>query len=102
MYFKGIADLIIQKIQTGIWQIESPWMFLPGIGMFAFAYLISVGTFKSDVPYIKEYFLWLSGTSKENIIFIDRVFGLTESQIIKVLFLGTFIASLGWIVYSLL
>lgn len=102
IYFKAIADLIIQKIQTGIWQIESPWMFLPPIAIFAFAYLISAGTFKSDVTYIKEYLLWLSETNKENISCRDRIFGMTESQIIKSLLLVTFVTSFGWIAYNLL
>ena len=53
MYFGGIANLIVQKVQTGIWQIESPWLLLPGIGMFAFGYLLSVGTFRSETRHIR-------------------------------------------------
>jgi hypothetical protein len=102
MYFGAIVNLIIQKIKTGIWQIESPWQLLPLIGMFAFGYLISVGTFMSEAIDVKEYLLWLSGTKKENIIYIDRVFGITESQIIMSLFLVTVFVSLGWIVFNLL
>jgi hypothetical protein len=102
IYFDGIANLIIQKIQTGIWQIESPWMLLPGIVMFAFAYLISVGTFMSEADKVKEYLLRISETKKENIKYQDRFFGVTEPQILKTLFLATLVASLGWIVYSLL
>lgn len=102
IYFGGIANLIIQRIQTGIWQIESPWMLLPGIVMFAFAYLISVGTFMIEADKVKEYLLRLSETGIENIKYQNRIFGVTESQILKILFLVTLVASFGWIIYSLL
>jgi hypothetical protein len=102
LFFIGVTNLIIQKIQTGIWQIESPWFLLLPIGMFAFVYLLSVGIFKSETNYVKEYLLWLSGASRENITYIDRIFGITETQIIMSLFLVTVVASLGWIVFSLL
>lgn len=101
IFFGGIANLVIQKIKTGIWEIASPWDLLPLIGMFAFGYLLSVGFFMSEAIDIKEYLLWLSETKKENIIYIDKIFGLSESQIIKSLFGGTFLISLGWIVFKL-
>jgi len=102
LYFGGIANLIIQKIQTGIWQIESPWLLLLGIGMFAFGYLIFVGSFKSEVRRVKDYLMRLSETDGENIVYRDQFLGFTESQIIKLLFLLTLVISLGWIVFSLL
>ena len=94
MYFGGVANLIIQKIKTGIWQIESPWQLLPLIGMFAFGYLISVGTFMSEAIDIKEYLLWLSETKKENITYKDKIFGISESQIIKSLLIVTIVSTL--------
>jgi hypothetical protein len=100
-YFKSIADLVIQKIQTGMWGIESPLQLLPAIGMFAFGYLLSVGIFKYDANYIKKYFLWLSQTSTENIKYKDQIFGLSESQIIVSVLVLTFIVSFGWIIFNL-
>lgn len=102
MFFGGVSDLIIQKIQTGIWGIDSPWELLPLIGMFAFGYLLSFGTFKYDANYIKKYIVWLSQTGKENIIYRDRIFGLQESQIIMSFLLLTCIVSFGWVVFNLL
>jgi hypothetical protein len=83
----GIANLIAQKLQSGVWQIDSPWMLLPGIGMFAFVYLISGGAFKSEVRRIKHYLLSLLQTNEENIRVRDLIFGLSESRFIKSLFL---------------
>jgi hypothetical protein len=101
IFFGGVSDLIIQKIQTGIWGIASPWDLLPLIGMFGFGYLLSVGTFKYDAGYIKEYLLWLSGAQKENLINRDLILGLTEAQIMKWLLTVTVVASFGWIVFNL-
>jgi hypothetical protein len=100
MYFGGIANLIVEKIRSGIWQIDSPGMLLPGVGMFAFVYLISVGAFKSEVRRIKSYLLSLWQANEENIIVRDQIFGLTEPQFIKSLFLLTLVISLTWIVFS--
>lgn len=100
-YFAVISNLIVQKIQTGVWQIDLPWMFLPAIGMFAFAYLLSVGTFMSETKKIKRYLLQLLETTEENIKYEDRIFGITESQIIGTIFLVTLFTSLGWILYNL-
>ena len=101
MYFGGIANLLVQKIQTGIWQMDSPWLFLPGIFMVAFTYFVSVGSFYSEVHRIKEFLLFLSETDRENIVFYDKIFGITESQIIKSILIMTFVASAGWIVFQL-
>jgi hypothetical protein len=101
LYFGSIANLIVQRIQLGMWQIDSPWLLLPGIGMFAFMYVISVGTFRSEVRRIKDYLLSLLETDNENVISRDQIFGLTEAQFIKSLFLLTLVALLTWIVFSL-
>jgi hypothetical protein len=100
-FFYSIASLIVEKLQTGIWQIDSPWSLLPPIVMFAFGCLIWFGVFHMDADRIKKYFLWLSRTSEENIEYHDRIFGMTESQIIQAVLLLTLFASLGWIAYSL-
>ena len=102
MYFGGIASLLIQKFQTGIWHIESPWLLLPGIGMFALGYLIFMRPFKSEVRYIRDYLLRLSQTGEGNIIYRDEFLGFIEPQIIRLLFLLTLIISLGWIAFSFL
>ncbi len=101
IFFKGVSELIFQKIKTGIWEIASPWDLLPLIGMFAFGYLLSVGFFMSEAIDIKEYLLWLLETNKEEIIYLNKIFGLSELQIIKSLVGGTIIISLGWIVFKL-
>jgi len=102
LYFGAIAYLLIQKIQTGIWQIDSPWFLLTGIGMFAFGYLLFFSSFKRDANRNKAFLLDLSNSKENDITYRDRIFGLTESQIITSLFLITFVASLGWIVFSLI
>jgi len=101
IYFGGIVNLLIQKLLTGVWQIESPWLLLPGIGMFAFGYLISVGTFKRDVRYIRDYLLSLLQTGVGNIIYQDEFLGLTETQIIKAWFVITLFISLVWVLLDL-
>lgn len=105
-FFIGHANLVLQKVQTGIWQIESLLEWLLNVVLYivflAFSYLISVGTFKGEVRRVKDYLLQLSEADKENIIYWDRILGITESQIIKLFFLITFVISLGWMVFSLL
>jgi hypothetical protein len=101
-FFIGNANLIVQKIETGIWQIESPWDILPLIVMLAFIYLISVGTYKCDVGYVKKYLLWLTEAGEENIKYFDRIFGISERQIIISLLILTLVFSFGWIMYSIL
>jgi len=105
-FFLGYADLILQKIQTGIWQIESLGEWLLNIVLFiiflAYIYFISVGTFKSDVCRIKDRLLRISGTAEEDIIYRDTILGITESQIIKALFIIPIVISLGWMIYKLL
>jgi len=102
MYFGGMANLIIQKIQTGTWQIESPWLLLPGIVMFALGYLISLGSFKNEANRVKEFLLTLSNSNEQNVIYCDQLLEIKESQIIQSLFLVTFVVSIAWIVFNLL
>jgi hypothetical protein len=105
-FLMGNANLVVQKIQTGSWQVESlgEWLLslLLFIIFFAFMYLISVGTFKYESLYVKEYLLKLSATSEESIIYRDTILGITESQIIKALFIIPIVISLGWMIYKLL
>ena len=105
-FFVGQANLIVQKIQTGVWQIGSLGEWLLNIaGYIVFlilTYLISVGTFKSDVRRAKDHLLKLSETTEKNIIYRDRVLGFTESQIIKAIFVIPIVVSIGWMVYKLL
>ncbi|MBK9925383.1 MAG: hypothetical protein IPP66_08825 [Anaerolineales bacterium] len=100
MYFSNIANLLVQRIQTGAWQIDSPWLFLPGIFMFAFAYFISVGSFFGDVHYVKEVLFSLSDVDGESIVYHDKILGITESQILRTIFVVTIVVSVGWIVFS--
>lgn len=101
MYFGGIANLLVQKIQTDVWQIESPLMLLPGAFMFMFAYLISVGSFYNEVRRIKDVLLSLSDANIESVVHYDKIFGITETQIIKLIYILTFVVSVGWIVFQL-
>lgn len=105
-FFMGHANFIVQKIQTGVWQIESLGDWLLGlVGYIVFlslTYLISVGTFKSDVRRVKAHLLQLSETAEASIIYHDRILGITESQIIKALFIIPIVISVGWMIYKLL
>jgi hypothetical protein len=67
LFFLSIVDLIVTRFQTGAWAIESPFVLLIPIGMFAFGYFISFGLFRSEARYIKKYLLWLAGTGEESI-----------------------------------
>jgi hypothetical protein len=101
-FWRGIANLMVGKIQMGIWQIESLWGLLPPVVMFVFGYLIFVGTFKSEANLIKKFLLHLSNANEKTIVNRDRILGVTEPQIIKSLFLLTFIVLLGWMIYNFL
>src|SRR4030095_5090288 len=72
-FFMGNANLIIQKIQTGIWQIESLGEWFLNVILYlvflAYLYLITVGTFKYDARYVKDYLFKLSETTKEGILY---------------------------------
>jgi hypothetical protein len=102
MYFGGLANLVVQKIKTGIWEIESPWQLLPLIGMFAFGYFLSVGIFMSESQTVKESLLRLTEMNEENIKYHNHIFGVTEPQIIRMIFLVTLVVSSVWILYNLL
>ena len=102
MYFGGLANLVVQKIKTGIWEIESPWQLLPLIGMFAFGYFLSVGIFMSEAQTVKESLLRLTETNEENIKYHNHIFRVTEPQIIRMIFLVTLVISGVWILYNLL
>ena len=98
----GTANIVLQIIQTGTWQIELVWQFLPLFGMFAFGYILVMNDIKPETKRYKEFFINLLEVDLVNIVNRDRIFGMTESQIIKSLFLLTFVALLGLIIYNLL
>ncbi len=100
MYFGAIANLILQKIQTGVWQIESPLGLLPGIFMLAYVYLLSVGSYKWEVKRVRRALLNLFHSDENRITYQE--FRLLESCIIRTFFLVTLFASLGWIVFNLI
>ncbi len=105
-FFMAHANLIVQKIQTGVWQIESFWEWLLNFVLYivflAYVYLISAGIFKREVRRVKDYLLWLTQTTEENIVYRDRILGLSESQIIKAIFIIPIVISIGWIIFKLL
>ena len=88
--------------QSGVWLIEPYWGIFPLLGFFAFGYLLVMVSFKVETDRVKEFLVKLADVKQENIQYKDRIFGLTEFQIIRWLFLLTFIAMFGWIVYNLL
>ncbi len=104
--FVGNMDLVVQRIKTGNWQFGSleEWFFyiVLNIVALAFIYLISVGTFKSDVRRIKDHLLRLSETAEGNLVYHDTILGITEPQIIKTLFVIPIVISFGWMIYKLL
>jgi hypothetical protein len=105
-FFIGIANLILQKIQTGSWQIESSGEFLLNFLLYiiilGFIYLISVGAFKYDARYVKKYLIWLSEIDADSIVHYDKFLGIPESQIIKALFVVSFFVSFSWILFGLI
>jgi hypothetical protein len=102
IFFGGITKLIIQKIQTGIWQIESPFWMLPPIFMFAVGYLMVIGNFKHAANRSKEIFWRSFGVTRENVFFKGKIFGFTEFQIINMLLLLTVTVSVLAIAISFL
>ena len=105
-FFIGNANLVVQKIQTGIWHIESFGGWLLNLVLFIVfltsIYLISVGTFKWEAYNAIIYLLRLTRAKRENIIYQDQILGITESQIIKALFYIPIGISIGWTTYKLL
>jgi len=97
-YLATIVNLIVQKILTGAWQINAPWVLLLLPGVFVLLLLISHGVFRGEVHRIKDYLLLLSQTDKENIMYQNEPFGFTETQIIKAWFGMVFVVALIWIV----
>jgi hypothetical protein len=100
-YFIVLANLLAQKIITRVWEIESPWMLLPPVILFAFAYLISVGTFFVEADKVKEFFMQLSNAKNEDVKYQEKIFGITERQIFRIFFILTFLVFVGWISYKL-
>jgi len=100
LLFSEITILVIYKIQTGIWHIALSELFWP-VGMFIFGYLILEIDFMIDTKRSKEFLMKLLETDMETIKHKDVIFGLTEFQIILLLFLGTAIISILSIVINL-
>ncbi len=82
--------------------MSSLWKNLPLLGMFIFAYLLVMVSFKVEVDHIKDFLLKLTDAKDENIRYKDKFFGLTESQIVKWIFLVAVISLSGWIIYNLI
>jgi len=99
MFFGGLANQILEMIQTGIWKIESLGGILPLILMFAFGYLLVMVSFKIETSRVKEFLVKLTEAKVESIHYKDRIFGLSEFQIIKWILLVVMIVSLGWVLY---
>jgi hypothetical protein len=55
-----------------------------------------------EAEYVKDSLGKIIGVPRDKFHPIDRLFGLTESQIIGIVFLGTFLVSGGWILYHLI
>ena len=105
-FFMGNANLVVRKIQTGTWPIESFWEWILNvllyIVMLSFIYFMSVGTFKWEAYRSINYLLRLARTNKNNIIYRDQILGLTETQIVRVVFLLPLVISVGWMIFKLL
>jgi len=105
-FFMGNANLIVYKIQTGIWQMDSFWEWSLSVMLYfvflAYLYLIMVGTYKYEVRYVIDFLLNLSETNKESILYRNTILGFTESQIIGVIFALPIVISIGWMMFKLL
>jgi hypothetical protein len=101
-FFVSQANLVVQRIQAGIWQIESPLDYLFSIAIFALLFLFLPRVFKGETSRIKNYLLWLWNSTEEDINYRDEFLGFRESQIIKSIFLVTFAVTLGWSMFGLL
>jgi hypothetical protein len=105
-FFVGHANLVVQKIQSGIWQVESLGEWLLNVVLYIVfigsIYLMSLGIFKKEVRRVRDYLLWMWQADKESIIYRDEFLGITEPQIIRSILFVTLVVSLGWIVFSLL
>ncbi|HMR99586.1 MAG TPA: hypothetical protein PKE62_10040 [Anaerolineales bacterium] len=100
-FFIAPAEWLVLKIQTGIWQVESPGGYLISLALFTFFYLFSANVFRKDVRNIKDHFLWISQANEQNIMNKGQIWGMTETQIIKAFFVIPLIIALGWIVFKL-
>ena len=105
-FFMGNANLIVQKIQTGIWQIESFGEWLLNVVLYivflAFIYFISVGTFKWEAYRIIAYLLRLVRAKRDKLVYYDQILGVKEYQILRALFVIPLVISIGWMAFKLL
>ncbi len=103
--FMGSANLVVQKIQTGIWQIGSLGEWFQGIVLYlvmlSFVYFLPVGTFKWEAYRAINYLLKLTRTKRKNIIYRDQILGFTEIQIVRAIFLLPLGISIGWTIFEL-
>lgn len=100
-YFLTLANLIAQKIISGVWQIASPWMLLPPIFFFSLAYLISVGIFIVEKNNAKAFLLEIFNKTNVSVKYQEEIFGISEKQIFRMFFVLTFVVTAGWILYQL-
>jgi len=101
-FFITPAEWLIQKIQTGSWQVESPEGYLIAIAILTIFHLVAASIFRNDVRRVKDHLLRISQTNEENIIYKNQIWGMTEIQIVKITFVVLFVVSVGWIAFNLL
>lgn len=100
-YFLALANLVAQKIISGMWEIASPWMLLPPIFFFSFVYLISVGTFMAEKNKAKAFLLKIFKDTGEFVKHQEKILGITERQFFSMLFIITFLVMVSWFLYKL-
>lgn len=100
-YFLALANLIAQKIISGVWQIASPWMLLPHIFFFSFIYLISVGIFMAEKNNAKAFLLEIFKETNVSVKYQEEIFGISEKQILRMFFVLTLVVTVGWILYRI-
>lgn len=100
-YFLALANLIAQKIISGVWEIESPWMLVPHILLFSFAYLISVGTFTAEKDKAKAILLEIFNETSESVNHQEKILGINERQFFIIFFILTFLIMVTWFLYKL-
>ena len=98
-------NLILLKIQTGIWQVESISDSLLALAIYpifmALFYLLPLYGFNREGYHIKTRLRQILDASSER-IYQYQILGMTETQLVKSILGIPIVSSLGWMIYKLL
>lgn len=104
-FFQWIMNLILLKIQTGIWQVESISESLLTLATYpifmAIFYLLPLYGFNHEAYHIKTRLRQILDASSER-IYQYQILGMTEIQLVKSILSAPIVISLAWMIYKLL